>query len=117
MTQQLVAVAITERPPIHVDAASRLAALGHIDPATGTTPVAGFDVSINGSVIAAQIAAYEVVAGAGGTQVILTLAADSVTIGKPKPATEGHTASVWGAAGKPDPRERIPGWTPEVARG
>lgn len=56
--------------------------------------------------------------------VSLVLAADSVRVGDPsigeviakvRPAApEPKTLSTWGASGRPDPREGIPGWTSEI---
>ncbi|WP_250029810.1 hypothetical protein [Paractinoplanes maris] len=59
----------------------------------------------------------------GNATLNLVLPVESLTIGDPslgarspqvRPAAPEQPApSVWGASGKPDPRESIPGWQPE----
>lgn len=75
----------------------------------------GFDLRINGAALPVPVVAYEVVPGNTGTHVTVTIRADSVTVGsRPSVATAaGRSARTWGTVVR-DPREGIPGWTPEV---
>lgn len=124
-----VAVEITERrvpaPPEvqqqRADVAHRLDQLGQINEAEGTVATdvsAGYELRINGVPVLAPVVGYEVVAGEHGPMVMVTIPADSLSIGtKPPASTPDHKAArVWGV-GQPDPREDIPGWTPEVEHG
>lgn len=77
---------------------------------------AGFEVTINGTPIGAPVVAYEVLSGDRDPVVTLTIPVDRVTVGvRPVDTAQARAGFVWGGAGRPDPRESIPGWTPEVA--
>lgn len=86
--------------------------------AGGEPARAGYEVRINGAPLPCPVAAYEVMEGDRGPGVVLTVAADRVSVtNRPAPTTvEGRAAATWGAPA-PDPRESIPGWTEAVGRG
>nr|WP_221374405.1 hypothetical protein [Actinoplanes polyasparticus] len=122
-----------ERPADHstvadrVSTVQRLSELGHIDPAAGevnTTELAGWLARING--VEVPVLDYAVSPSESGVALNLVLPVDSLSIGDPSlgqqpeasPATPDQPApSVWGASGKPDPRQNIAGWQPEKLGG
>jgi hypothetical protein len=104
----------------------RLADLGQIDPAKGVIPdrmQQGWQARIGETVFPVVTFSVEPAAEGGHALVSLLIPADSVQVGDPSTGTtppqarpaveETPTVHVWGAAGKPDPRESIPGWKPE----
>lgn len=121
-TAPVVSVEITEcRAPAttaerqrRADAAARLTDLNLI-PAdsgeVGTDTVTGYKIRINGVDLPVPVDGYEVVATETGPAVTITIGADTVTIGTPKPPKD--TARVWGAPSR-DPREGVPGWAPST---
>lgn len=127
-----VIVEITEQrvPPEGVarrreSAVANLDGLGMIDASQGEPAevdprgtLIGYAIKVNGIALPVAVSAYEVVATEQGPAVMLTLPASSVTIGSGKtvPATPEGRAATWGDQ-RPDPREGIPGWKPEVPRG
>lgn len=91
------------------------AADGHINPKT----TAGWQATVNGGgPILLEAYAVEP-ADDGRVLVSLVVPADTVSVGRspastPAPAAaKKPTVGVWGASGLPDPREKIPGWTPK----
>lgn len=101
----------------------------------GDDVTAGFTVTVNGSAVQVDGYAIESAPQGGRALVSLLVAADAVQIGVPRhdsressvvvppwsqPAGKAaekptNRPGVWGQPAK-DPRENIPGWTPEVAR-
>lgn len=69
------------------------------------------------------IEAYGVEPGQTGPLLSLLFAPSSIQIGEPSPGEKPadpaseKPRSVWGAPGRPDPREGIDGWTPEKLSG
>lgn len=112
------------------DTVQRLAALGQIDPSQGVIPDTmrqGWLARVNG--VEVPVDAFAIEPGEAGDRrvmVSLAVAADVVQVGDPaaagtqhavRPATPEATQPTirtpWGAPGHPDPREGIPGWTPD----
>lgn len=108
------------------DVVDRLGDLGQIDPAKGQIPdrmQQGWKARIAGAEF--PVVTYSVEPGGEGGSALVSLlvSAGSVQVGDPstgavppqvRPAVEEKpTVPVWGAPGKPDPREAIPGWSPE----
>ena len=101
----------------------RLDKLGQIDASAGsisTEMTAGWQATINGTTV--PLEGYAVEPDGGRVLVSLVFPADAVSIGQvptstPAPAEPANKppASVWGAPGRPDPREAIPGWAPRDA--
>jgi hypothetical protein len=104
----------------------RLADLGQIDPATGEIPDRmrqGWKARINGAEFPVVTFSVEPGGEGGNALVSLLIPADAVQVGDPstgaappqvRPAVEEKpTVQVWGSGGTPDPRESIPGWSPE----
>lgn len=118
------------------------AALGETAQASTSGETVGFAVSVDGVELPVLAAGYEVVQAEGGPVVTLSFPAESVTVGRATDAStldvrmpavtdaeaflgdlrsavadrvKQGTRSVWSGDGKPDPRERIPGWTREAA--
>ncbi|RKR92770.1 hypothetical protein BDK92_7250 [Micromonospora pisi] len=123
-----VSVVITERAARrNADYTQKLAGLGHLpadaepkaEPKAELPGPPTFDVRVNGVLIPAVVRGYEIGHSPTGTVVVFTVDADQVSIGRAAPVTtpEGRASRSWGNPAQRDPRESIPGWTPEVVGG
>lgn len=57
------------------------------------------------------------VPGDGAVLVTLTVIAKRIVVGIEEPEAEPQPVATWGVGGGQDPREGIPGWTPEAVSG
>lgn len=115
-------IEITEAVDRRQQYVANLAGLGHVptdaQPEPEVSQPSGlYDVRVNGTLLPVVAVAYEVVNTDAGPAVTITLPASSVSVGiRPAPTTpEGRAARTW-SGNRPDPREGIPGWTPEVVQ-
>jgi hypothetical protein len=106
------------------DTVERLRDLGQLD-GTGevSTTVTATTWSLRFGAVEIPLEAFEVrpPEEGGRSMVSVVIAADSVQVGaaadSPVALPQPEAPPVWGAPGRPDPREGIPGWTPEAAAG
>lgn len=112
------------------DIVERMRSMGHLDEGdegrVSETMDGGWVARIDG--VEVPVVTYSVEPAAEGVKALVSLlvAADSVQVGDPSTGTgappvrpaaseQKPPLSTWGAQGKPDPREGIPGWRPNVA--